>query len=55
MLRSLLTYAHHDDSVTTLAEAARAEPQRAFVSWSLRPYLLASPETTARRATSQPT
>ena len=42
MLRSLLTYAQRDDSVTGLAEAARAEPQRAFVSASLRPYLLAS-------------
>src|SRR5688572_32751097 len=42
MLRSLLTYAQRDDSVRGLAEAARAEPQRAFVSASLRPYLLAS-------------
>ena len=42
MLRSLLTYAQHDDSVTALAEAARTEPQRAFVSASMRPYLLAS-------------
>src|SRR5688572_11149395 len=42
MLRSLLTYAHHDDDVAGLADAAREEPQRAFVSSSLRPYLLAS-------------
>jgi transcription-repair coupling factor (superfamily II helicase) len=42
MLRQLLTYAHEDRSVTALAEAARGEPQRAFVSASLRPYLLAS-------------
>ncbi|MEA2365928.1 MAG: hypothetical protein QOI32_1440, partial [Thermoleophilaceae bacterium] len=42
MLRSLLTYAHRDDAVAKLADAARAEPQRAFVSASLRPYLLAS-------------
>src|SRR5215210_1746077 len=42
MLRSLLTYAQHDDSVADLAAAARQEPQRAFVSASLRPYLLAS-------------
>ena len=42
MLRSLLTYAREDDSVLALAEAARREPQRAFVSASLRPYLLAS-------------
>ncbi len=42
MLRSLLTYAQHDDSVRSLAEAARAEPQRVFVSGSMRPYLLAS-------------
>jgi transcription-repair coupling factor (superfamily II helicase) len=42
MLRPLLTYAHHDDDVARLAEAARGEPQRAFVSASLRPYLLAS-------------
>jgi transcription-repair coupling factor (superfamily II helicase) len=41
-LRSLLTYAHQDDSVAALTEAARSEPQRAFVSASLRPYLLAS-------------
>jgi transcription-repair coupling factor (superfamily II helicase) len=42
MLRQLLTYAHEDRSVAALAEAARDEPQRAFVSASLRPYLLAS-------------
>src|SRR5688500_4214608 len=42
MLRSLLTYAQHDDAVAGLADAAREEPQRAFVSASLRPYLLAS-------------
>src|SRR5919112_314239 len=42
MLRSLLTYAQHDDSVAKLAADARTEPQRAFVSSSLRPYLLAS-------------
>jgi len=42
MLRQLLTYAKRDESVTALAEAARREPQRAFVSASLRPYLLAS-------------
>ena len=42
MLRSLLTYAQHDDSVAKLSAASRREPQRAFVSSSLRPYLLAS-------------
>jgi transcription-repair coupling factor (superfamily II helicase) len=42
MLRPLLKYAHEDPKVTALAEAARSEPQRAFVSASLRPYLLAS-------------
>src|SRR5687768_11566625 len=42
MLRQLLTYAKRDESVAALAEAARREPQRAFVSASLRPYLLAS-------------
>ena len=41
-LRSLLTYAQDDDSVTALAEAARESPQRAFVSRSMRPYLLAA-------------
>jgi transcription-repair coupling factor (superfamily II helicase) len=42
MLRPLLKYAHEDSQVAALAEAARDEPQRAFVSASLRPYLLAS-------------
>src|SRR5918995_2876571 len=42
MLRPLLKYAHDDPKVTALAEAAREEPQRAFVSASLRPFLLAS-------------
>jgi transcription-repair coupling factor (superfamily II helicase) len=42
MLRSLLTYAKHDASIGALAEAARGGPQRAFVSASLRPYLLAA-------------
>src|SRR5687768_18570462 len=42
MLRPLLKYAHEDAAVTALADAVRAEPQRAFVSASLRPYLLAS-------------
>ncbi len=42
MLRSLLTYAKHDKSVGALADAARHEPQRVFVSASMRPYLLAS-------------
>ena len=41
-LRQLLRYAHEDDAVTALADAARGEPQRAFVSASLRPYLLAA-------------
>ena len=41
MLRALLKYAREDQSVNALADAARAEPQRAFVSASLRPYLLA--------------
>ncbi|MBA3421042.1 MAG: transcription-repair coupling factor, partial [Thermoleophilaceae bacterium] len=41
-LRSLLTYAHDDGAVTALSEAAHAAPQRAFVSGSLRPYLLAA-------------
>jgi transcription-repair coupling factor (superfamily II helicase) len=41
-LRQLLTYAHEDESVSALAEAAEESPQRAFVSASLRPYLLAS-------------
>src|SRR5688572_25675124 len=42
MLRALLRYAHEDESVAALADAARREPQRAFVSASMRPYLLAS-------------
>src|SRR5262245_52200680 len=42
MLRSLLTFAHEDQSVTALPDAARREPQRVFVSSSMRPYLLAS-------------
>src|ERR671924_1071672 len=42
MLRPLLKYAHDDAGVSALAEAAGGEPQRAFVSASLRPYLLAS-------------
>jgi transcription-repair coupling factor (superfamily II helicase) len=41
-LRQLLTYAHEDDAVSRLVESARREPQRAFVSASLRPYLLAA-------------
>ena len=41
-LRSLLTYAQSDPAVEALTEAARGAPQRAFVSSSLRPYLLAS-------------
>ena len=42
MLRTLLTYAKHDPSVGALADAARGGPQRAFVSASMRPYLLAA-------------
>src|SRR3954469_9895550 len=42
MLRPLLKYAREDSNVAALAGAARDEPQRAFVSASLRPYLLAS-------------
>jgi transcription-repair coupling factor (superfamily II helicase) len=41
-LRSLLTYAHDDESVGALARAAGEAPQRAFVSASMRPYLLAA-------------
>src|SRR5256714_4515278 len=44
-LRQLLTYAHENDAVTALADAARAatgDPERAFVSARLRPYLLAA-------------
>jgi transcription-repair coupling factor (superfamily II helicase) len=39
-LRQLLTYAHEDDAVAALADAPAGE--RAFVSQSLRPYLLAA-------------
>jgi transcription-repair coupling factor (superfamily II helicase) len=42
MLRPLLKYAHDDAGVNALATAARTDVQRAFVSASLRPYLLAS-------------
>ena len=42
MLRPLLKYAQEDAKVTALADAARSAPQRAFVSASLRPYLLAA-------------
>ena len=41
-LRQLLTYAHQDDAFDALADAARESPQRAFVSASLRPYLVAA-------------
>nr|MBA3298635.1 DEAD/DEAH box helicase [Thermoleophilaceae bacterium] len=41
-LRQLLTYAHEDPAVNALSAAAHDGPQRAFVSASLRPYLLAS-------------
>src|SRR3954469_10832791 len=44
-LRQLLTYAHENDAVTALADAARSHPgtpERAFVSASLRPYVLAA-------------
>ena len=41
-LRELLTYAHESPEVEALSEAARTEPQRVFVSASLRPYLLAA-------------
>src|SRR4051794_19635960 len=44
-LRQLLTYAHENDAVTALADAARERdggPERAFVSASLRPYLIAA-------------
>src|SRR3954469_21732769 len=41
-LRQLLTYAHDSPEVEALSEASRSEPQRAFVSSSLRPYLLAA-------------
>src|SRR4051795_10724245 len=42
MLRSLLTYAKHDDAVEALVAESHEAPQRAFVSASLRPYLLAA-------------
>ena len=42
MLRTLLTYAKHDDGVEKLVADSHESPQRAFVSASLRPYLLAS-------------
>ena len=42
MLRQLLTYAQEDPAVDALAEASRTGPQRAFVSASMRPYLLAA-------------
>ncbi len=42
MLRTLLTYAKNDDSVEKLVHDSHESPQRAFVSASLRPYLLAS-------------
>src|SRR3954471_10581296 len=42
-LRSLLAYAHEDAGVSTLADAATdGAAERAFVSASLRPYLLAA-------------
>src|SRR5256714_4916233 len=44
-LRQLLTYAHEDSAVQALADAAAAPnggAERAFVSQSLRPYLLAA-------------
>jgi len=43
-LRQLLTYAHEDDAVSALVDAASdgGGPQRAFVSTSLKPYLLAA-------------
>jgi transcription-repair coupling factor (superfamily II helicase) len=41
-LRQLLTYAHENDAVARLVDSAHDEPQRAFVSASLRPYLLAA-------------
>src|SRR4051795_6339005 len=40
-LRQLLAFAQRDPAVNRLAEAAIREPQRAFASSSLRPYLLA--------------
>ncbi len=41
-LRPLLTYAQEDEAVAALSDAAREAPQRAFVSQSMRPYLLAA-------------
>src|SRR3954465_15259490 len=44
-LRQLLTYAHDDAGFGALSRAAAnggGEPQRAFVSQSLRPYLVAA-------------
>jgi transcription-repair coupling factor (superfamily II helicase) len=41
-LRPLLAYVHEDDAVTALSDAARSAPQRAFVSMSMRPYVLAA-------------
>jgi transcription-repair coupling factor (superfamily II helicase) len=43
-LRELLTYAHEDPAVQALSDAASngGGPQRAFVSASMRPYLLAA-------------
>src|SRR5436309_10456544 len=45
-LRQLLTYAHENDAVTALADAARERgdgtAERAFVSSSLRPYLISA-------------
>ena len=42
-MRQLLSYAHDDSSVRALAEASRpGRAERAFVSASLRPYLLAA-------------
>src|SRR3954470_2346516 len=41
-LRQLLAYAQREPAVGRLADAAAREPQRAFASASLRPYLLAS-------------
>src|SRR4051812_5779702 len=40
-LRQLLAYAQREPGVSRLADAAMREPQRAFASASLRPYLLA--------------
>src|SRR3954469_21755076 len=42
MLRTLLTYAKHDGAVEALVAESHEAPQRAFVSASLRPYLLAA-------------